>query len=528
MEMKRKYPIGIQTFSEIIKVGYVYVDKTDLVWQLAHYAKFIFLSRPRRFGKSLLSSTLNSYFSGQRELFEGLKIMDLETEWEQYPVIHVDLSTAKSQSSAKDLQDAILFLLKPLTAEFDKETDETTPGRLLSGLIHRAYKKTGKQVVVLIDEYDAPLLDVLHEEEMLPEFRRVLQEFYQPLKANEAMIRFCFITGITKFSQLSIFSTINNLMNVTMDPKFSSICGITEHELVTTLKEDIGLLAEAYKMTWEEMHSKLKLQYDGYHFSEDSEEIYNPYSLMKSFLSHKVGNYWFESGTPTFLIRQMLHFHTDIMSLEQLEVPSSAFDQPTENMEDALPMLYQSGYLTIKDYDHESEMYTLSIPNQEVRVGYTQGLLPAYIGLRSADVQASFAMKFWRALKKDDIDQAMHEMQAYLASIPYVEGFKKKLKDVANAEGFYEYTMYLIFSMLNVYVRTQVKCAGGRVDMVVWMPETVYVFELKVGDTAKAALKQINDKNYAIPYQADGRRVVKVGVSMNAETRTVEEWDVES
>ena len=287
-------------------------------------------------------------------------------------------------------------------------------------------------------------------------------------------------------------------------------------------------MAEAYKMTWEEMHSKLKLQYDGYHFSEDSEEIYNPYSLMKSFLSRKVGNYWFESGTPTFLIRQMMNYQTDIMSLERLEVPSSAFDQPAENMDDALPLLYQSGYLTIKDYDRESEIYTLSIPNQEVRVGYTQGLLPAYIGLRSADVQASFAVKFWRALKKDDIDLAMREMQAYLAGVPYVEGFKKKLKDVSNAEGFYEYTMYLIFSMLNVYARAQIKCAGGRVDMVVWMPETVYVFELKVGDTAKSALQQINDKNYAIPYQTDGRRVVKVGVSMNAETRTVEEWVVES
>ena len=527
MEMKRKYPIGIQTFSEIIKDGYVYVDKTDLVWQLAHYAKYIFLSRPRRFGKSLLSSTLNSYFCGQRELFEGLKIMDLETDWEQYPVLHFDLSGAK-HTSVQGVKDELNRLLDRMEANYGSNQGETTPGMRFSGLIDRAYNQTGRQVVVIIDEYDAPLLDVLHEEERLKEMREVMQEFYQRLKMMEPYIKFCFITGITKFSQLSIFSTINNLMNVTMDPKFSSICGITEQELVTTLKEDIGLLAEAYKMTWEEMHSKLKLQYDGYHFSEDSEEIYNPYSLMKSFLSRKVGNYWFESGTPTFLIRQMMNYQTDIMSLERLEVPSSAFDQPTENMDDALPLLYQSGYLTIKDYDRESEIYTLSIPNQEVRVGYTQGLLPAYIGLRSADVQASFAVKFWRALKKDDIDLAMREMQAYLAGVPYVEGFKKKLKDVSNAEGFYEYTMYLIFSMLNVYARAQIKCAGGRVDMVVWMPETVYVFELKVGDTAKSALQQINDKNYAIPYQTDGRRVVKVGVSMNAETRTVEEWVVES
>ena len=527
MEMKRKYPIGIQTFSEIIKDGYVYVDKTDLVWQLAHYAKFIFLSRPRRFGKSLLSSTFASYFRGEHALFEGLKIMDLETEWVQYPVINVDLSTAKSQPSAKDLQDAILFLLKPLTSEFGKESDETTPGRLLSGLIHRAYKKTGKQVVVLIDEYDAPLLDVLHEKEMLPEFRRVLQEFYQPLKANEALIRFCFITGITKFSQLSIFSTINNLMNVTMDPKFSSICGITEHELVTTLKEDIGLLAEAYKITWEEMHSKLKLQYDGYHFSEDSEEIYNPYSLMKSFLSRKVGNYWFESGTPTFLIRQMQHFRTDITTLERIEASATSFDCPTEAMNTALPLLYQSGYVTIKDYDRESDSYVLAIPNKEVHTGFVYGLIPSYVGIDSGWVQDGFALGFWRALKKDDIHLAMEEMKSFLASIPYVEGFKSKLEDVKNYEGFYEYTFWLIFNMLNVYARTQVKCAGGRVDFVVQMPETIYVFELKVNGTAREAIDQINSHGYALPYSTDSRKVVKIGAQFDRDSMSVGEYIID-
>ena len=311
-----------------------------------------------------------------------------------------------------------------------------------------------------------------------------------------------------------------------MDVRFGNICGITEQELVTTLKEDIGLLAESYEMTWDEMHQKLKQKYDGYRFTEVPIEIYNPFSLIKAFQQGKVGNFWFESGTPTFLIRQMKHFGTDIMSLDSMEVSADAFDKPTEAMEDALPLLYQSGYLTIKDYDRETEAYTLGIPNGEVRIGYTQGLLPAYIGLRSSDVQMGFAMKFWRALKKGDIDQAMRDMQAYLAGIPYVEGFKEKLKDVANKEGFYEYTMYLIFSMLNVYARTQVKCAGGRVDMVVWMSDAIYVFELKVNDTAENALKQIDDKSYAIPYTTDGRRVVKVGVSMNADTRMVENWRI--
>ena len=527
MEIRRKYPVGIQTFSEIIRNGYVYVDKTKLIWELAHYGKYIFLSRPRRFGKSLLTSTLNSYFSGDRELFEGLKIMDLEKEWKQYPVLHLDLSGAKHMP-AEQVQNELGRLLKPYEAIYGRDEAETTPGMRLSGLIERAYTQKGLQVAVIIDEYDAPLLDVLHEGNRLKEMREVMQEFYQRLKMLESKIKFCFIIGITKFSQLSIFSTINNLMNVTMDPKFGAICGITEQELVTTLKEDIGLLAEAYETMWENMHQKLKLRYDGYRFTKIKEEIYNPFSLMKAFHQQDVANYWFESGTPTFLIRQLQHYRTDIMSLDRLEVPASGFDQPTEAMQDALPLLYQSGYLTIKGYDRDTETYTLSIPNQEVRIGYVSGLLPIYSGLKDYEVQVGFAAKFWLALKRGDIEQAMREMQAYLAGVPYIEGFKQKLKDAATAEGFYEYTMYLIFSMLNVYARTQVKCAGGRVDMVVWMPDAIYVFELKVDGTAQVALAQIDTKGYAIPYQSDGRRVVKVGVKMNAETRTVEDWVIEN
>ena len=522
----RKYPIGIQTFSEIIKNGYVYVDKTELIWQLAHYAKYIFLSRPRRFGKSLLSTTLASYFRGERELFEDLKIMGLEREWQQYPVIHLSLSTAKGRECAKDLRQSLLFLLRDYLDVYGRKEEEETPGQCLTGIIQRACEQTGKQVVVIIDEYDAPLLDVLHENTMLDSMRKVMQEFYQPLKDSEAMIKFCFITGITKFSQLSIFSTINNLKNVTMLPQFSAICGITEHEVKTILADGIEKMAVKYNCSADEMFKKLKARYDGYHFSEESEDVYNPYSLLNAFTDNRLANYWFESGTPTFLIRQMQHFRTDITSLDKIEVPATAFDKPTEAMTTILPLLYQSGYLTIKDYDPESLMFTLSIPNQEVRIGYTEGLLPIYVGLESENVQASFALKFWQALKKADIDLAMREMQAYLASIPYVEGFKKKLEEAASAEGFYEYTMYLIFSMLNVYVRTQVKCAGGRVDMVVWMPEAIYVFELKVNGTAQEALKQIDDKSYAIPYQTDGRPIVKVGVKFNAETRIPEEWTI--
>ena len=521
---ERKYPVGIQTFSEIRKGGYVYVDKTDLVWKLTHDAKYIFLSRPRRFGKSLLTTTLDSYFQGRKDLFEGLKIMALEREWESYPVIHVDLSAAKNQPDSIELQKTILFIMKPLIEEFGKDDDEQTPGKLLSGMIRRAYEKSGKQVAVIIDEYDAPLLEVLHEEERLPEFRRVMQEFYQPLKASEAKIKFCFITGITKFSQLSISSTINNLTNISMDSKYAAICGITEDEFATDMAPDIAMLAEAYECTPEEMHAKLKLQYDGYRFADVSPEIYNPFSLLKCFSQKKIANYWFESGTPTFLIRQMQHFRTDIMGMDRIEASATSFDRPTEAMTTALPLLYQSGYITIKDYDRETESYILSIPNKEVRVGLIDGLIPAYTGLDGSLVQDGFALKFYRALRKDDMTAAMDEMKAFLASIPYEEGFKKKLADVAASEGFYEYTFWLIFNMMNVYARTQVKCHGGRIDFVVLLPETTYVFELKVNGTAQEAIDQINSKGYALPYQTEGRRVVKIGVQFNRETMTIEDY----
>ena len=524
---ERKYPVGIQTFERLRMENYLYIDKTDLVWRMTKESPFVFLSRPRRFGKSLLTTTLDSYFKGEKELFEGLKIMELEKEWKQYPVLHFDLSSAKNQSSAKELKKTLLYLMDPLVEKYGKKKTETLPGKLLAGLIRRAYEQTGAQVAVIIDEYDAPLLDVLHEEKLLPEYRQVMQEFYQPLKANEAMIRFCFITGITKFSQLSIFSTINNLKNISMLPQYSALCGITEKELVTDMAEDIRQMAEAFGCSFEEMHSKLKAQYDGYRFSSKAEEVYNPFSLMNAFGDKMLSNYWFDSGTPTFLIRQMRHFRTDITTMDRIEASASAFDRPTEAMTTALPLLYHSGYLTIKDYEREGNSYVLAIPNKEVRTGLTEGLIPTYTGLDSSAVQDGFAIKFWRALKREDIDTAMEEMKAFLAGIPYVEGFQKKLEEVKNYEGFYEYTFYLIFNMLNVYARTQVKCKNGRIDFVVLMPETTWVFELKVNGTAQEALEQINSKGYAIPYQTEGRRVVKVGVQFARDTMTVGEWVVE-
>ena len=530
MEQERRYPVGIQTFSRLRSEGYVYIDKTDLMWKMTKVSPFIFLSRPRRFGKSLLTTTLCSFFRGERELFEGLKVMALEKEWKRYPVLHIDVSMANGKTDADALRRALMLQLKPLKEVYGADPEENTPGEVFDGLIRRAHQQTGEQVVVVIDEYDAPLLDVLHEEETLPAFRCVMQEFYQCLKAREAMIRFCFITGITKFSQLSIFSTINNITNISMLPKYAALCGITEEELTTTLAPDIALLAESYEFTPEEMHTMLKQKYDGYHFSRQSPEVYNPYSLFKAFDNQEVGSYWFDSGTPSFLIRQMLKYHTDITTLDNMETSSNDFDKPTEAMTSALPLLYQSGYLTIKSWERVDfeYIYTLGIPNQEVQAGFVEGLMPTYIGMDSNNVRTGFALKFWRALKKGDLDLALREMQAFLAGLPYVEGFKKKLEQVTVAEGFYEYTFYLIFNMLNVYARTQVKCQGGRVDMVVYMPQATYIFELKMHESARKALEQIDLKGYALPYHTEGRKVVKVGLHFDLESRTLDEWAVEN
>ena len=525
---ERRYPVGIQTFSEIIKGGYLYIDKTDLMWRMQYLSKYIFLSRPRRFGKSLLTTTLCSFFEGRRELFEGLKVMEMEKEWRCHPVLHIDVSEAKGKKEEDLLIKALNKQLKPYTELYGSDSDEVTPGMLFSGLIRRAYQQTGEQVVVLIDEYDSPLLEVLHEDEQLGDFRRVMQEFYQCLKAREAMIRFCFITGITKFSQLSIFSTLNNLTNISLMPDFAAICGITGEEIDTQMGTDVERLASRYKCTPTEMRQMLRDTYDGYHFSEESPDIYNPYSLMKAFNQRQLKHFWFESGTPSYLLPQMRRFRTDITKLDGLEVPESAFDQPTENMRNALPLLYQSGYLTIKDYDFLGRIYSLGIPNVEVRVGFTEGLLPAVTGVESAEVQTGFALRFWRALRADDTVLALNELRAYLAGLPYVEGFKKKLEEVSNAEGFYEWSFYLIFSMLNVYVVTQVKSANGRADMVVFMPDAIYVMELKINGTAQDALNQINTLGYAAPYATDPRRVVKVGIGFSVKERAMTDYIIEN
>ncbi len=522
----RLYTAGIADFESIRQAGRVYVDKTDLVYKLSHESKFVFLCRPRRFGKSLLCSTLKYYFQGRKDLFEGLAIAELEKDWNKHPVLHFDLSACKNQPNLQEIVRTLEWELKDYERLYGRDETETTPGKRLRGLIERAHEQTGLKTVVILDEYDAPLLDYLHKPDQLEEVRHIMLEFYQTVKICDKDEQFVFITGITKFSQLSIFSTINNLTNISMDDKYAAICGITENEFANDMAPDIAMLAEEYECTFEEMCAKLKLQYDGYRFAGKSPDIYNPFSLLKCFNQRKIANYWFESGTPTFLIGQMQHFRTDITTMDSIEANTSAFDRPTEAMEDALPLLYQSGYLTIKDYDRETDFYMLAIPNNEVRTGFVENMIPIYTGVKQNDT-SGFAMRFWRFLKRNDIDAAMAELKSFLAGIPYVEGFKKKLESVSNYEGFYEYTFWLIFNMLNFYARTQVKCAQGRIDMVLEMPDATYVFELKVNGTAKEALDQINSKNYALPYSTEGRKVVKIGIQFDRDTMTVGDYIVE-
>ena len=522
MGQQRIYPVGIQDFEKLRTKGAIYIDKTELIYKLVQ-KDYVFLSRPRRFGKSLLSSTLKYYFQGRKDLFQGLAIEKLEKEWLEYPVLHFDLSTAKNRD-LEGVRSELDSQLCPYEAQWEIKAEVgKLPGQRLSVLIKKLHERTGKKTVVIIDEYDAPMLDVLHDNDQMAEVRKIMQEFYAPLKACDADLRFVFITGITKFSQLSIFSVINNITNVSMQPEFSAICGITEEELHTVFKEDIAILAEKYKCTEEEMRRRLKGHYDGYHFSEDSADIYNPFSLLNAFAAKKIRGYWFESGTPTYLIHQLQRFGTDVTTLDEIEASEDMFDRPSEAMNDALPLLYQSGYLTIKSYDQDFGSYMLGIPNKEVRVGLTEHLLPLYTH-RSDMVNGGFIQDFCRALLREDMEKAMLVMRSYLAGIPYPEGGKQILQDMEKSEYYYETIFYLMFSFMNRHVQTQVKTCRGRADMVMYTAKAIYVFELKINKPAQEALEQIDEKGYMIPYTADGRKLIKCGISFSTETRTIEEW----
>ena len=518
MEKKqlKRLPVGIQTFSEVIDLDCLYIDKTEYIWNMIHLSKYIFLSRPRRFGKSLLVSTLQAYYEGRKDLFKGLFIETVEKDWTEYPVLRLSMASGKHMEKDQ-LERYLLNILQENERRLGISSDSKDPNVRLKNLIFSAYEKTGKKVVVLIDEYDAPLLDVVHEKETLPMLRNVMRNFYSPLKDCDPYLEFVFLTGITKFSQLSIFSELNNLKNISMRPDYAAVCGITEEEMLTQMTDYIDDFAEAQQITRDEAIEGLKLQYDGYHFTWPSPDIYNPFSLLNAFQDHDYTNYWFGSGTPTYLIEMLRKYNVVPSKIGGRLVLASAFDAPTENMKDITPLLYQSGYITIKEYDRASKLYTLDIPNTEIRVGLMESLLPNYVNEFYVEGGTTIGCMYL-ALLKEDLDEMFRLLQAYLLTVPYC--------DNANSEGHYQQLLYVIFSLFGRYVDVEVHTPTGRVDIVMKTAKALYLFELKLNMSAQTAINQIDLKDYSSKFALSGLPIVKVGINFDPERRTIGDWKV--
>lgn len=512
---RRKYPYGIQVFSMIRRENYLYVDKTEYVYRMTHSDnKYMFLNRPRRFGKSLLTDTLHCYFEGRKELFQGLAIERLETEWTSYPVLHFDMSLGKHLA-----EDALNRFLHSVLVDNEirlgiiaRETQDTNIR--LKNLIMDAYKKFNKEVVVLIDEYDAPLLDVMHEDQNLPVLRNVMRNFYSPLKACGQYLRYVFLTGITKFSQLSIFSELNNIQNISMMPEYAAICGITEDEMRTQMDADIALLAERLGTTKEDALRQLKTYYDGYHFTWPSPDVYNPFSLMASFSEGRISSYWFGSGTPTYLIEMLNKYQVIPQEISGRKCEASDFDAPTERMTDITPLFYQSGYLTIKNYSAFSDLYLLDIPNKEVRIGLMKSLLVNYVR-RPAEVN-TLVGEMAECIHFGDMDGALRLMQTVLSTVPYCENTRY--------EGHYQQMLYLIFTLLGSFADVEVRTPRGRVDVVMRTHDTLYIIELKLDKDADAAMRQIDLKQYPERFTLCGLPIVKVGINFDSGRHTLTDW----
>jgi len=514
MEKTRRYPLGIQTFSEIIEENYYYVDKTAVIHEMTSTYKYVFLSRPRRFGKSLLVSTLASYFRGEKELFKGLAMEKLEKQWKKHPVIHLSLASVKEIETDK-IVESIGNRLRDIEDRFGIKRKSNGLGDRLSDIIQQTTEQYGEKAVVILDEYDAPLLNVLHDEERTKEVRQLMRTFYSPLKDCDPYLRFVFITGISKFSQLSIFSEINNLKVISMMPEYSTLCGFTQQEIEDNFPDGIRRLAEKEELSVEQTLDKLRRTYDGYHFAADSPGVYNPYSIINALSDGAVQNYWFSTGTPSFLVEMIHKFNADISRIDGSEAEAPEFDAPTEDMKSILPLFYQSGYITIKKYDSQFDVYTLGFPNKEVRDGMMRTLYPYYI-TPNTDGRASVLMKISKGFIYNDVDSSMQTLQAYLESIPY--------QDSHFDENHYTQMLYVIFSLLGLHVDSQVRTAKGRLDIVIKTDDHVYVMEVKLDRPAQEAIEQIDTKNYLLPYTLDGKSLTKIGMSFSTEERNVTEW----
>ncbi len=526
-----KYPIGIQSFAQIIEDGYVYVDKTALVYDLVTKGKIYFLSRPRRFGKSLLVSTLKAYFLGKKELFRGLAIDSLETEWAEYPVFHIDFNgTNFTQGNA--LHRKIEGHVAEWEREYGKTSDEVSLGDRFAYVLKQAHQRYGRRAVVLIDEYDKPILDVLDtnytievdgERRPIEDVNRdILKGFYSVFKAADEDLQFVLLTGVTKFSQVSVFSGFNQPADISMDRRYEALCGITEAELYSYFDEPIRELAVRYRYTEEEMRLFLKRQYDGYHFSDEMTDIYNPFSLLNAFASQRVDDYWFRSGTPSYLIRLLNHTHEELDELTGRYYDPSEFIDYKADVEKPLPMIFQSGYLTIKECDISTNTFLLDFPNNEVRKGFVTMIATDY--LKSKESAGSWTIEVFYALKRGDLERFRKLLTGFLADIPYTMRRKETERE---RERYFHYTFYLLMRMVSCYtVYTEKQQSEGRVDCIIEVPDYIYIFEFKLDGTAAEALAQIEERGYARPYASDPRPLYRIGVSFSSETGTVDDWAV--
>ena len=531
-----KYPIGIQSFDRIRQEGYVYVDKTALIYDLVCNGTIYFLSRPRRFGKSLLISTLKHYFLGRKELFEGLAIDKLEKEWTVYPVFHIDFNGGNFTQQGV-LRERICHYLSAWEQEYGITGKEHDLGLRFSLILQEAHRQTGKRAVVLIDEYDKPILDVLDTEtsfedesgnriRLEDDHRNILKGFYSTFKAADADLRFVMLTGVTKFSQVSVFSGFNQPKDISMDKRYEALCGITQEELEEVFAEPIREMAEEFKVEIEEMKRMLKLQYDGYHFSPAMQDIYNPFSLLNAFDMKMLRDYWFATGTPTYLIRLLKHNNEQINELTGKYYDDSEFIDYKADVERPLPMIYQSGYLTIKDYDETTYSFLLDFPNNEVRKGFLSLIASNYLK-NNEETPESWVRNSFRQLNRGEVEPFCESLTAFLSSIPYDS--HEALKDIKLTEKHFQYTFYLILRLIGVYcqaIKVEDRQSYGRVDCTLEMKDYVYILEFKMDGSADEALRQIEAKGYAKPYATDPRQLIRIGMNFSSETRTIAEWKI--
>lgn len=513
----RKYPVGIQSFESLRKEGYLYIDKTELIYRLISTGKYYFLSRPRRFGKSLLISTIEAYYLGQKELFQGLFIDGTEKNWISYPILHFDLS-AQKYDSAESLYDILNDILAKWEKKYGTEPSEVSLSLRFQGIIQRAAEKAGKGVVILVDEYDKPMLQAIGNDNLQNTYRDTLKAFYGALKSKDQYIQFALLTGVTKFSKVSIFSDLNNLMDISFDKRYAELCGITENEIHTWLEEDLYDLAANTNMSYEQVCTSLKERYDGYHFTEDSNGLYNPFSLLNTFARMKFGNYWFETGTPSYLAQLLKQNKYNLARLSNEVVTNDLLNGIDTLANSPIPVLYQSGYLTIKDYNSRFNVYTLGFPNKEVEEGFISYLLPYYAHVQPAE-SAFQIMSFIDEIEKGKIEAFFLRLQSFFADTPY-----EMIRDL---ELHYQNVLFILFKLLGFYTEAEYHTSEGRIDLLVKTGKFIYLMEFKLEGTAEEALAQINEKHYAIPFQADGRRIFKIGVNFSSKTRNIQKWIVE-